>query len=45
MKETSAENAVQAHLSGIFVHKGDSIAIITDNGTELKNTVLTEAYK
>ena len=33
MKEKSAENVVQAYLSGIFAHKGGSIAILSDNGT------------
>ena len=43
MKEMSAENAVQAYLSGLFTHKGGSIAILNVNGTEFKNTVLNEA--
>ena len=36
IKEKSTENIVQAYLSGIFDHKGGSIAILSDNGTELK---------
>ena len=44
-KERSAENVVQAHLSGIFAHKLGSIVIPIDNGTELKNTVLNETFK
>ena len=43
MKEKSAENVVQAYLSGILVHKGRSVAILSDNGTEFKNKVLNEA--
>ena len=42
MKEKSAEN-VQAYPSNIFAHKGGSIAILGDNGTEFKNTALNEA--
>ena len=43
MKEKSAENVGQAYLAGIFAHKGGSIAIISDNGTEFKNTGLVGA--
>ena len=42
MKEKSAENFVQADIPGIFAHKGCSIAILNDNGTEFKNTVLDD---
>ena len=35
MNEKSAENVVQAYLSGIFTHKGGSIAVLSDNGTDL----------
>ena len=42
MKETSAKNVVQAYLSGILAHKGRSIAILSDNGTEFKSKVLNE---
>ena len=42
MKEQSAENVVQAYLSGILAYKGESVAILTDNGTEFKNKVLNE---
>ena len=31
MMEKSTENAIQAYLSGIFAHKGGSIAILSDN--------------
>ena len=44
MKEKSVENVVQAHLSGICAHKGGSIAILSDNGTGLKNTTLNDAW-
>ena len=40
---TDKENAVQAQLSGIFTHKGGSIAILSDNGPKLKNAVFTDA--
>ena len=36
VKEKLAENVVQTYLSGIFAHSGSSIAILSDNGTELK---------
>ena len=43
MKETSAENVVQAYLSSLLLaHKGGSVAILSDNGTEFKNKVLNE---
>ena len=42
MKEKSAENVVQAYLLGILAHKGGSVAILSDNGTEFKNEVLNE---
>ena len=42
MKETSAENVVQAYLSGILAHKRGSVAILSDNGTELKIKALNE---
>ena len=38
----SAENVVKAYLSGILVHKGKSVAIIIDNGTEFKNKILKQ---
>ena len=38
----SAENVVQAYLSGILAHKGRSVANFSDNGTEFKNKVLNE---
>ena len=39
IKEKSAENEVQAYLSGILIHKGGSVAKLSDNGTEFKNEV------
>ena len=42
MKEKWAENAVQAYLWGIFTHKGGSLAILSDNGSEFKNAILTD---
>ena len=36
MKEKSAENIVQAYLSGILTPKGGSVAILSDNGTRFK---------
>ena len=42
MKEKSAENVVQAYLSGILSQKVGSGAIISDNGTEFKNKVSNE---
>ena len=32
----SAENIVQAYLSGIFAHKGGSIAMLSDNGDRIQ---------
>ena len=43
LKEKSVENFTQVYLSNIFAHKGDSIAILSDNGTEFQNTSLNEA--
>ena len=43
MKEKSAENVIQAHLSGILANKGGSRAMLSDNNTEFKNKVLHEA--
>ena len=45
MKEISAENVVQAYLSGVLSHKGGSVAILSDNGTAFKNKVLNEVCK
>ena len=45
MKEKSAENVVQVYLYGIFTHKGGSMAILSESGTEFKNTVLDNACK
>ena len=36
MKEKSAENIVQAYSAGILSHKGVSVAILSNNGTEFK---------
>ena len=44
MKEKSAENVVQAFWSGILAQKLESVAILSDNGTESKNKVLSEVY-
>ena len=44
MKDKSAENVAKAYLSGILAHKGGSVAIPSDNGTNFKNKVLHEAY-
>ena len=43
MKEKSAEIVIQAYLSDIVAHKGGSVAILIDNGTEFKNKVLNKA--
>ena len=43
MKEKSAENVILAYLSNIFAHKGGSIAILSNNGTDFKNTTFSEA--
>ena len=43
MKGKSAENIIQDNLSAILAHKGRSVAILSDNGTEFKNKVLNEA--
>ena len=43
MKEKSADNVGQAYLSGIFTHIGGSIAILSVNGIELKNAILTDS--
>ena len=42
MREKSAENAMQANISDISAHKGGSVAILSDSGTEFKNKVLNE---
>ena len=42
MKKRSAENIVQAYLSGILANKCGSVAILSDNGTEFKNNVLNK---
>ena len=39
MMEKSAENVVQAYLSGILAHKAKSVVILSDNGTEFKKKV------
>ena len=36
MKEKLAENIVQTYSAGILSHKGASVAILTNNGTEFK---------
>ena len=42
MKGNSAENIVQAYLSGILANKCESVAMLSDNGTGFKNKVLNE---
>ena len=42
MKEKSAENVVPACLSSILAHKGGSITVLFDNGTEFKYIALNE---
>ena len=37
------ENVAQVYLLGTLTHKGGSIAILSDNGTEFKNTILNES--
>ena len=34
------ENVVQPYLSGILTHRVESVAILSDNGTEFKNKML-----
>ena len=43
MKKKSTENVVHAYLSSKFAHKRGSIVILSDDGTELKNAVVTDA--
>ena len=43
MKEMSAENVIQTYLSLIVANKGGSVAILSDNGAELKNKTANEA--
>ena len=38
MKDKSAENVIQAPLSGVLAHKCGSAAILSDNGTEFKKS-------
>ena len=42
INEKLAENTVHVNLLGIFTDKGDSIAILSDNRADFKNTVLNE---
>ena len=44
MKKKSAENVVQAYLSGILAHKGGIVAILSDNGAEFKNKILNMVW-
>ena len=37
MKEKSTENVIQAYLLGILPHKGGSLAILSYNGSEVKD--------
>ena len=43
MKEKSAENVIQAYSTGILAHKGGSVAILSDNGTEFKKIAINKA--
>ena len=43
MRVKLAENVVWAYLSGILAHKGRSVTILNDSGTELSNKVPNEA--
>ena len=43
MKEKSAENVLQAYLSGILAHKDGSITILSDNEKGFKNKAVNEA--
>ena len=45
MKEKAEESVVQTYLSGTSTHKGGSIAILSDNGTEFKNADPIDACK
>ena len=38
IKEKSSEIVVQAYLPGIPAHKGGSVTIVSDNGTEFKKS-------
>ena len=42
MTVKSVENVIQTYLSGILSHKGGSIAILSNSGTQFKNKVLNE---
>ena len=42
MKERSAENVIQAYLSNILTHKGESVAILSDKGKKFTNKMLNE---
>ena len=42
IKDKSAENVVQAYLSGILTHNDGSVTILGDNGTEFKNKKLNK---
>ena len=44
MKEKSVANVVQTYLSGILAHKGEHVAILSDNGTEFKNKVFNKVF-
>ena len=43
MRTKLGENVVPAYLSGILFHKGESVAILSNNSTEFKNKVLKGA--
>ena len=40
VKDESAENVIQAYLSGILAHRRGSVAILSDNATEFKTKFL-----
>ena len=42
IKEQSAENVIQSYLSGMLNHKDESVAILSDNGTEFKSKAVYE---
>ena len=44
-EKSQLKNVVQAYLSSIFAHKGGSIAILSDNRTELKKHSLRHVTK
>ena len=43
MKDKSAQNVIQAYLSGVLAHKDTSAVIQSENSSDFKNKVLNEA--